>query len=131
MNTNMFVEAFHRKLKTVYLQGKQNRRINKLVFTLLKMARDLIFEGLQKEEIGKRSHRKCEIRKRCQTAKEMREKGVKAIKVSTNTWSIASLQRSGMSYSVQLHKDSCDCHLKCTSCDACIHMYTCTCADHV
>ena len=61
----------------------------------------------------------------------MIEKGVKAIKVSTNTWSIASLQRSGMSYSVQLRKDSCDCHLKCTSCDACIHMYTCTCTDHV
>lgn len=128
VNTNMFIEAFHRK---VYLQGKQNRRIDKLVFTLLKMARDLIFEGLRKEEIGKRSHRNCEIRKRCQTAKEMREKGVKAVKVSTNTWSIASLQRSGMSYSVQLHKDSCDCHLKCTSCNACIHMYTCTCTDHV
>ena len=38
VNTNMFVEAFHRKLKTVYLQGKQNRRNDKLVFTLLKMA---------------------------------------------------------------------------------------------
>ena len=36
-----------------------------------------------------------------------------------------------MSYSVHLRKENCDCHLKCTSCDACIHMYTCTCTDHV
>ena len=60
MNTNMFVEAFHRKLKTVYFQKKQNRRVDRLVFTLLKIARDLIFEGLRKDEIGKRTHWKCE-----------------------------------------------------------------------
>lgn len=68
VNTNMFVEAFHRKLKTVYFQKKQNRRVDRLVFTLLKISQDLIFEGLRKDEIGKRSYRKCEIRKRCQTA---------------------------------------------------------------
>ena len=61
MNTNMFVEAFHRKLKTVYFQKKQNRLIDRLVFTLLEIPRDLIFEGLWKGEIGKRTHWKCEI----------------------------------------------------------------------
>ena len=57
MNTNMFVEAFHRKLKTVYFQKKQNRRVDRLVFTLLKIARDLILKDsgkmkLEKEHTG-------------------------------------------------------------------------------
>ena len=30
-NTNMFVEAFHRLLKVVYLDNKHNRRINYFV----------------------------------------------------------------------------------------------------
>ena len=59
-NTNMFVEAIHRTLKTVYLQHKQNRRIDFLVHTLLKIARDKMFEQLTKLEKGK-SQRVTEI----------------------------------------------------------------------
>ena len=90
MNTNMLVEAFHRKLKTVYFQKKQNRRIERLVFTLLKIAQDLIFEGLRKDEIGKRTHWICEIQRHCQTA--MKIKGMTATLISENTWDIIVLQ---------------------------------------
>ena len=90
MNTNMLVEAFHRKLKTVYFQKKQNRRIERLVFTLLKIAQDLIFEGLRKDEIGKRTHWICEIQRRCQTAMKM--KGMTATLISENTWDVIVLQ---------------------------------------
>ena len=38
VNTNMFVEAFHRTLKVVYLQQKSNRRIDFLLHTFLKLA---------------------------------------------------------------------------------------------
>ena len=34
INTNMFVEAFHRLLKKVYLEGKQNRRLDHLLCVL-------------------------------------------------------------------------------------------------
>ena len=67
-NTNMFTESFHRLLKVVYLEGKQNRRIDNLLNTLIRIARDLIYEHIRKEEIGKKSHRKCEIHKRHKTA---------------------------------------------------------------
>ena len=40
LNTNMFVEAFHRVLKYVYMKGKVNKRIDKCIFVLLKLARD-------------------------------------------------------------------------------------------
>ena len=49
VNTNMFLESFHRILKVVYLQQKQNRRIA----ILLKIARDEVFEQLTKLEKGK------------------------------------------------------------------------------
>ena len=38
--TNMFVEAFHRVLKYVYMKGKVNKRMDKCIFVLLKLARD-------------------------------------------------------------------------------------------
>ena len=44
VNTNMFVEAFHRVVKTVYLLHKQNWRIDNLLTVLLKIARDKAFE---------------------------------------------------------------------------------------
>ena len=63
VNTNMFVESFHRVLKVVYLQHKQNRRVDFLLATLMKMARDKSFERLLKQEKGKHTHRVCEIKK--------------------------------------------------------------------
>lgn len=52
-NTNMFAEAFHRVLKQVYLKSKQNRRIDELIYTLLKIARDKVFEKFIKKCIRK------------------------------------------------------------------------------
>ena len=64
MNTNMFMEAFHRVVKIVYLHHKQNWRIDNLLTVLLKIARDKAFERFRKVETGKSTHRLCEIRKR-------------------------------------------------------------------
>lgn len=131
INTNMFVEAFHRKLKTVYLQKKQNRRIDKLVFTLLKIARDIAFEGLRKEEVGKRTHRICEVTKRCLAAKKMMTDGIKAVITDKeNSWHVKSSMRQEVLYVVTVNKKVCDCLFKCRNCRACVHMYTCTCVDH-
>lgn len=51
---------------------------------LLKISRDIVFEGLRKQEIGKRTHRKCDLNKRCTEAKKMKEKGIKASLVEEN-----------------------------------------------
>ena len=53
VNTNMYVEAFHRVLKYVYLHGHVNRRLDTLVFILLKFARDNGFDRLIKLSKGK------------------------------------------------------------------------------
>ena len=54
VNTNMFVESFHRVLKVVYFNNKQNRRVDHLIHTLLRMSRNLIYERLQKVEKKKK-----------------------------------------------------------------------------
>lgn len=53
INTNIFVEAFHRVLKHVYLHGTLNRRLDILINTLLRFARDKGFERLFKLSKGK------------------------------------------------------------------------------
>ena len=49
INTNMFVEAFHRVLKYVYLKGTVNKRIDACISMLLRFARDKLFDRLQKK----------------------------------------------------------------------------------
>ena len=71
VNTNMFVESFHRTLKIVYLRQKQNRRIDLLLHTLLKFAKDKVFDQLTKLEKGKFSHSVSEINKRHVKATKM------------------------------------------------------------
>ena len=51
VNTNMYVEAFHRVLKHVYMKGRVNKRLDKCIHVLLKLARDKGFERLVKLEI--------------------------------------------------------------------------------
>ena len=50
INTNMVLESFHRVLKVVYLNHKQNRRIDNLLHVLLKINRDTIFNTLRWEK---------------------------------------------------------------------------------
>lgn len=54
INTNMYVESFHRVLKFVYLNNKQNRR---MVSILLRISKDKAFQRMTKLEKGKCSHR--------------------------------------------------------------------------
>ena len=68
MNTNMHIESFHRVLKIVYLQHKHNRRVDYLIYVLLKIERDKAFNHIQKIEKGKVTHRICDINKRYKSA---------------------------------------------------------------
>lgn len=90
VNTNMFLEAFHRTLKVVYLKHKQNRRIDFLLTTLLRIARDKTFKRLYKLEKGKNTHRICEINKRHKTAQEMKLACTEVTPVGTLEWRVQS-----------------------------------------
>ena len=128
VNTNMFAESFHRIL-IVYLNNKQNRRVARLLHVLLRIARNLIFEQLQKMEKGKMTHRKCEINKKHKATVELQKHSTLYLSQETNTWKIESLNATGTFYILQQLQQECDCPLRCSMCNASVHMYTCTCMD--
>lgn len=46
LNTNMFLEAMHKKLKYCYMHGNQNRRVDKCISFLMRFSRDMMFERI-------------------------------------------------------------------------------------
>lgn len=114
----------------MYLDGKQNRRVDCLLFTLLRLARNLVFDQIQKTEKGKMTHRKCEINKRHASAEESLNKVLyTTISEENSSWKIQSFTSAGKFYHVQQLLSDCQCPLHCSKCNACIHMYVCTCLD--
>jgi len=128
VNTNMFVEAFHRLLKVVYLNGKQNRRVDKLLHILFRIARDMYYEQILKIEKGKTTHRQCEIQKRHKSAMEMASTCT-VERVGENEWKVQSQAKIEVFYAVHRLLQACDCKLHCRSCGSCTHMYSCSCMD--
>ena len=125
----MFIESFHRLLKIVYLQQKQNRRIDYLVHTLLRISKDKAYERLQKTHKGKYSHHISEINKRHKSALRMIQVGG-ALWESGNHWNVSSeTERSQVYYVTKVLESCTNCKLTCSSCPTCVHMYTCTCLD--
>ena len=131
INTNMYIESFHRVLKVVYLESKQNRRVDRLCSVLLRFAKDKTFDRICKLEKGKSSHRIKEILKRHKMAEEMHNQKLLPERKQGDgiSWIVPSQSNSGQTYVVKSILDECSCNLKCTKCSTCIHMYLCTCAD--
>lgn len=129
VNTNMHIEAFHRLVKTVYFQQKQNRRVDALLNVLLKLARDKTFERLIKTEKGKFTHKILEVNKRHKSAEKMSEC---ITLVSCDHWTIKSAQGQN-SYTIKKSSPQpcSSCPLKCSHCGVCMHMYSCTCLDSI
>lgn len=100
-NTNMHIESFHRSLKVVYLDGKHNRRVDSLVHGLFRLARHLMHNQLSKVEIGKASHRLCEIHKRHRSALEMVEANTcTSTQVEQNVWHFSYGHQQYITFSV-------------------------------
>ena len=128
INTNMYVEAFHRVLKHVYMKGKVNKRVDKCIHILMKYDRDKAFERLVKLEKGKTSGRITTIMKRHTVSKTLSPTLVAS--VEENTWTIRSSE-TNQHYTVVRESENCPfgCAIICTECKICIHMYCCNCAD--
>ncbi len=128
INTNMYVESFHKVLKYIYFKGKTNRRVDKCIQVLLKYDRDKAFDRLIKLEKGKQTGRIRVINKRHQLSKKLTLSQVSDLNHSS--WKVAS-SNSKEEYIVTHQTSVCPskCLLKCVSCNICIHMYYCNCMD--
>ena len=150
----MFVEAFHNTLKQVYMQGKVNRRVDKCLHVLLRLARDKAFERLIKLEKGKTSSRLSAIHARHMASLELSSECVHVhilrtkvhitltciqysltchSCVSAGGSSIWAVKSGDAEYTVCQENERCTqgCALECTHCNICLHMFSCTCHDHL
>ena len=125
----MYLESFHRVLKILYLNHKQNRRIDSLLVTLLRVARDKAFECLRKQEMGKKSHKICEVNKRHKRALLLKLSS--AAQIENTEWKVQSQSSPDTNYVIEKAQESCGCKLQCTDCEICPHNYTCTCLDSI
>ena len=131
VNTNMHVEAFHRVLKYIYLNGKQNRRLDHLIHIMFKISRDKSFEQIQKTHKGKITHRVREMNKRHAQAQEMIKDDIKPVGASETSWNVPSQSISSKTYTVERLQHHCtECKIKCQKCGVCSQSYTCTCIDY-
>lgn len=128
VNTNMYVEAFHRVLKHVYMKGNSNKRIDKCIHVLMKYERDKAFQRLIKVERGKTTGRLATIFKRHLASEKLALSSVTPI--DGNTWRVRSSDEQ-REYIVVKELEECDqnCALRCDKCKICVHMYCCNCAD--
>ena len=130
INTNMFVEAFHRVFKYNYLNGKHNKRVDVCLLQLVKFARDMAFKRAIKLLKRKDNYRLKEIKKRHGRSLEMSLKNVAV--VGDNAWEVKSANSNYNTYSVSCVSKSCqneNCQERCTECNVCIHQYSCNCPD--
>ena len=126
VNTNMHLESFHRLVKEVYFQQKQNRRLDALLNVLLKLSRNNAFERLQKLEKGKNSYRLSQMNKRHKHAQQLDKDCIHEL--SSKTWLVNSQQTAEHTYTVKcLQSLTCSgsCKLKCSYCGVCPHLYVC------
>ena len=125
-NTNMYSEAFHRVLKCVYFNKRQNKRVDHLLAILLKYSKDKAYEQLLKVEKGKLTHRLRNVRTRHKNSEKI--SNIIEIKADEE-WTINSTEHQGSTYIIKMYKKDCSCTLKCDFCQVCAHLYTCTCPD--
>ncbi|XP_070212709.1 uncharacterized protein [Littorina saxatilis] len=129
-NTNMYAEAFHRVLKTVYFNSKQNRRVDFLIHVLFQYAKNNVFEQFIKAEKGKVTFRTKEIRKRHSAAMgTIKDDYIVNTNLDTE-WLVRSTDE-GQPYLVTRlnNQEPCQCKLQCSLCGVCTCTFSCQCAD--
>ena len=128
-NTNMFLESFHRTLKEIYLEGKQNKRVDHLLSTLRKISRDKAYEQLIKAQKGKVTQRQRDTNKRHKQAESIPSESV--LREDDGSWKVRSTTDTNRFYHVKRTDFSvCGCLLRRSHCGACTHTFKCTCQDY-
>ena len=131
INTNMFVEAFHRVFKYGYLKGKVNKRLDNCILNLLKYVRDKTFDRLIKVTKGKSTNRVNMIHDRHLRSLSLPVESVNC--EEDDAWTVLG-EDGRSSYKVCRIASACEetnCGLRCQECCVCVHLYVCNCPDNL
>eukprot|EP00794_Sanderia_malayensis_P002189 gene2189-2491_t len=110
----MTTEAVHNVLKGIYFQRNQNRRIDHLLCKLLKTAQDKVFDGLIKNEKGKKTYKMRAMGLHHERGEEIQEDYI--IEPDNANWRIRSQEDEHEMYMVKAMNELCNCLIRCSSC---------------
>ena len=122
INTNMFVEAFHRVFKYSYLRGKTKKRVDVCLINLIKFNRDKIFQRLIKLTKGKNTHKLKLIFQRHKASLNL---SASSVTKKDDHWLYT---HESSTYIITMINELCKeprCQLRCEDCNICMHIYTC------
>ena len=130
VNTNMYVEAFHHILKYKFLNGKRNKRLDRLIHALMEFLRHKSFDRLIKFEKGKVTGRIAIIQKRHNASKSLPLDAVRV--VDSCTYQVQSGSEPN-EYTIHQLSEECseNCGMRCKECNICVHLYSCSCPDSI
>lgn len=131
INTNMRLEALHRVIKYCYLDGKHNKRVDRLISVLLKLTRDKIFDRLIKNSKNARTSFQKAAAAKHRMAEKISADDVESTGIQE--WTVVSQTTPGIQYVViQKGNGLCEetCPLSCAVCKVCAHNVTCSCIDN-
>ena len=105
--------------KYIYLKGKVNKRVDKCIHMLLKVARDTAFDGLLKIEKGKITYKITAINRRHKSSLLLPATSI--LSSANNQWNIQSNSSKAV-YTVTLDEPECSlkCSLRCNICKICV-----------
>ncbi|CAN7985974.1 unnamed protein product, partial [Ixodes hexagonus] len=123
INTNMHLEAMHKMLKQIFLEGKKNYHIDKLISALI---------GMTSYFIRKRLFEACKGQVGSKIATLHKNHSAPDISVDEDDqWKVKSQSTRGVVYDVSRTEGECTgCHIRCDVCKACVHSFRCTCLDY-
>lgn len=128
---NMHLEALHRVLKHVHLQGRKVRRMDLSVAALMRLMREKDCDRLLKMHRGKWTKQLLGIRQRHRKSLAMQSTTVTCI-AEDESYAVSASHGSEVYLVEQVdeppHKPS-DCALNCSHCNVCVHSFVCTCLD--
>lgn len=129
INTNMFLESFHKLLKDFYMGGKFNKRVDTCINVLLKVTRDIAFDRLMKSQKGKTTSRLSELRRRHDESTKISTDNVQETE-KDKSWRVKATD-GDKSYEVTTSECTiAGCQLQCIPCGVCAHMFNCKCYDN-
>ena len=132
LTTNNFIESFHNQLKTHFFNRKQNKRLDRLLYTLLKVEKHYFLNHVRLSRYH-RPENVCYVSNRHENSLGIEDSFVEQI--NENTFLIKSSRNQDELYLVHRIGEYCllsSCFKKCNKLpcnNLCEHLYTCSCLD--
>ncbi|XP_055935218.1 uncharacterized protein LOC129965398 [Argiope bruennichi] len=126
INTNMHIENFHRSLKHIYLEGKKTKRVDKVIFELIRLVNDKNFDYYIKTQKGKITKKATQNFKRHRDDKNLQ---ATFEQIKENEWKVIS--GKNVYNVIKVHSCNDTCIIACRNCILCMKSYICTCHDYM